>query len=79
MKYKKEPRSKNVEDETIKAPISTIEGKESRKDRQFSTPYKEDRKDMIFRSPEFKKALNDIAVEYNKKIGSGKGNRVVKK
>lgn len=81
MKIKKEDLSKNVElDSSMYRNPSNGRMKESRKDRQMSTEgAKVNRQDRIYNSPEFKKALNDIAVDYNKKIGSGKGNRIVKK
>ena len=72
MDLRKEKPSKNVE-----AIVYVNRGnKQSRRGTVDSTSeLKSGRKDKIFHSPEYKKALNSIAVEYNKKIGSGKGNR----
>ena len=78
MKYKKEPRSKNVQlDRSMYRNPSSARAKESRQGATESTGIL--KSDRLYNSPEYKKALNSIAVEYNKKIGSGKGNRVVKK
>lgn len=76
MDLRREKPSKNVE-----AIVYVNRGdKQSRRGTVDSAAeLKSGRKDKIFHSKEFKKALNEIAVDYNKKIGSGKGNRIVKK
>lgn len=77
MKLKKEAPSKNVILDKTMYPQSNSAAKgHGYGYTESSLKGKGNRKDKIFQTPEFKRTLNDIAVEYNKKIGSGKGNRV---
>lgn len=77
MKLKKEAPSKNVSLDKSMYPQSNTQAKGSGYGYTVSNHEgKSGRKDRIYNSPEYKKALNDLAVQYNKKIGSGKGNRV---